>query len=231
MTKSFKELLVGVLMGDAHIRRVGLDKAYVTFEQSIKKREYINYLFEQAKESGLLIKTENLKEYSRSDSRYNTVNASLYFRTEPSEELKEMADLFLNKSDNKIIPSNIADHLSHKSLAFWIMDDGQRVKNGGITLCTDSYSKPEIEILREALASNFNFKTSIHKKKGKEDTIYERIYINKKSLEEQKDLIVPHLHDSMLYKINEEKTFKQDTSDVELTDSEPTDNPLGLFEE
>jgi hypothetical protein len=40
----------------------------------------------------------------------------------------------------KIIPQNIADHLTARSLAFWIMDDGQQVKRGGVTLCTDSYS-------------------------------------------------------------------------------------------
>jgi hypothetical protein len=29
-----KDMLVGVILGDAHIRKTGLDKAYITFEQS-----------------------------------------------------------------------------------------------------------------------------------------------------------------------------------------------------
>jgi hypothetical protein len=232
MSKNIKDLLVGTLMGDAHIRKVGLDKAFISFEQSNKKSEYLNYLFNQLKDSGLNLQNEEVKKYHRTDSRYaNTINKSLYFRTEASEELKEMADLFLDNSGKKIIPSNIADHLSHRSLAFWIMDDGQRVKKGGVTLCTDSYSHSEIESLRGALESKFNFVTSIHKKKGKEEGIvYERIYINKESLDQQKDLIQPHVHDSMLYKINME-VFKQNTSDMELTDTEATDNPMGLFED
>ena len=32
------------------------------------------------------------------------------------------------------------------SLAFWIMDDGQQVKRGGVTLCTDSFDLEEVNI-------------------------------------------------------------------------------------
>lgn len=45
------------------------------------------------------------------------------------------------------------------------MDDGQQVKRGGVTLCTDSYKPEEISILRKVLLENFNLITSIHKKK------------------------------------------------------------------
>ena len=37
MNKILKDMLVGVILGDAHIGRVGLDKAFITFEQSSKK--------------------------------------------------------------------------------------------------------------------------------------------------------------------------------------------------
>lgn len=46
-------------------------------------------------------------------------------RYQSIEELKPMADLFLDREGKKIIPQNIADHLTARSLAFWIMDDGQ----------------------------------------------------------------------------------------------------------
>jgi hypothetical protein len=111
--------------------------------------------------------------------------------------------LFLDENGNKKIPTNIGEHLTHKSLAHWIMDDGQQVKRGGVTLCTDSYNSEEIGILRKALNDNFNLITSIHNKKGRDESVYERIYINKTSLEEVKPLLKEHLHSSMLYKINE----------------------------
>ena len=45
------------------------------------------------------------------------------------------------------------------------MDDGQQVKTGGVTLCTDSFKPEEIGILRKVLQDNFGLLTSIHKKK------------------------------------------------------------------
>jgi hypothetical protein len=97
------------------------------------------------------------------------------------------------------------------------MDDGQKVSRGGVTLCTDSYSHNKINILREALKSNFNLVTTIHKKKGKDESVYERIYIKKDEFDEIKPSIAspPHMHESMLYKINEDITIKQDTYDIE----------------
>lgn len=213
MKKSITELLVGALLGDAHIGRTGLNKAFITFEQSAKKADYLNHLFQEIKKQGLPIRDNSLREYTRSDARYNVNNSSLYFRTESLEEIKPLAEMFLDKSGKKRVPTNIAEHLTEKSLAYWIMDDGQQVKRGGVTLCTDSFNSQEINILRDALKTNFNLITSIHKKKGSNESIYERIYINKDSLDSIKPSLIPHMHDSMLYKINVNMEFKQDTSD------------------
>ena len=100
MKKSITELLVGALLGDAHIGRTGLNKAFISFEQSKQKIEYLNYLHKITKEAGF-----DLKEpvtYSRIDSRYsNKTNESLYFRTESLEELKPLADMFLDSEGKK----------------------------------------------------------------------------------------------------------------------------------
>jgi len=220
LNKQIKEFLIGTLLGDAHIGRTGLNKAFISFEQSSKKREYLNYLLNITKEGEIPLMDENIREYLRDDPRYKTTNRSLYFRTQSIEELKPMADLFLDTEGKKIIPQNIADHLTARSLAFWIMDDGQQVKRGGVTLCTDSYSTGEIGILREALRKNFNLETTIHNKKGANDAIYERIYIKKDELENIKPSLKSHMHESMLYKINENQSetqnaIKQDSSDIE----------------
>jgi len=80
------------------------------------------------------------------------------------------------------------------------MDDGQEVKNGGVTLCTDSFTFEEVDLLKAALESKFNILTSIHNKKGKEN-YYKRIYIGKSSLNQLKPLLEEHMHETMLYKI------------------------------
>jgi hypothetical protein len=166
ISKALRDMLVGAILGDAHIHKTGLDKAFISFEQSKKKGEYIQHLQTLAKEELPLI-NETIKEYIRNDSRYNNnTNTSLYFRTQSLEQLKPLADLFLDESGKKVIPINIADYLTPRSLAFWIMDDGQQVKKGGVTLCTDSYNSEEINILREAIKAKFNIDTSIHTKRN-----------------------------------------------------------------
>ena len=95
--------------------------------------------------------------------------------------LRPLADTFLDENGRKIIPTNIAEYLTHRSLAFWIMDDGQQVKRGSVTLCTDSFNHNEVSILRETLKTNFDIDTNVNLKKGKNDALYERIYITKGS--------------------------------------------------
>lgn len=38
LNKQIKEFLIGTLLGDAHIGRTGLNKAFISFEQSSKKK-------------------------------------------------------------------------------------------------------------------------------------------------------------------------------------------------
>jgi hypothetical protein len=219
MKNTIKEMLIGTILGDAHIGKIGLDKAFITFEQSKKKLEYLKFLFELSEKEGLSL--NELKTYSRNDSRYNKINESVYFRTRSLEKLKPLADMFLNNDGKKIIPSNISEFLTPRSLAFWIMDDGQQVKRGGVTLCTDSYKSEEVDTLRKALKTNFNLITSIHKKTNKNsESIYERIYINKSSLDNIKPLLKEHMHDSMLYKINETPESLLEEGDITDIDSD-----------
>ena len=118
MKKELRQLITGILLGDAHIKRIGSDKAHITFEQSTKKQDYINHVYELVKKEGLAIKNEQLTTYDRFDARYGSVNSSYYFKSENLSELREFADLFLNENNQKVIPTNIANHLTHRSLAF-----------------------------------------------------------------------------------------------------------------
>jgi LAGLIDADG DNA endonuclease family len=37
-------MLIGAILGGAHISGTGVNKAFISFEQSKKKSEYLNYL-------------------------------------------------------------------------------------------------------------------------------------------------------------------------------------------
>ena len=203
-TNLLKELLVGILLGDASIRRVGTTKAVISFAQSGKKEAYFDHVYNTLQGENLLLNPRNLRSFV--DPRYPTkTNTALSFSSKSSEELKPLADLFLNEEGKKIVPYNISELLTPRSLAYWIMDDGQQVKRGGVTLCTDNFKHEEILMLQDALKSKFDLKTTIHIKKGILNT-YERIYISKNSVfESLKPSIVKHMEDSMKYKLNIEK--------------------------
>lgn len=195
------EMLVGCLLGDAHIQKYGKDKAYITFEQSIKHKDYVMHIKDVL--SGLDgIELNDIKYYKRTDLRHNSTNESIYLKTHSSELLYPLAAMFLLDSNKKILPSDIEKYLSPIALAYWIMDDGQLVKNGGITLCTDNYTLEEVNLMIKALTNRYDLKCTIHYKKGKSDRVYYRIYISKKSFDTLKPLIIPYVIPFFHYKLH-----------------------------
>ena len=127
MKKKIKDILIGTLLGDAHIRATKSCTAYITFEQSIQHKDYIQYLFEIMNEKDLCLNEPKI--YVRNDYRYKTITKSVYFRTKAMTEFKLLADMFLDENGKNIVPTDIAEHLTARSLAYWIMDDGQQVKS------------------------------------------------------------------------------------------------------
>lgn len=84
------EMLFGCLLGDAHIGVQGKDKVYMTFEQSIKHKDYIMHIY--AVLSGIDgLELSEIKYYKRTDSRYNSTNESIYFKIYGSELLYPLA--------------------------------------------------------------------------------------------------------------------------------------------
>lgn len=67
---------------------------------------------------------------------------------------------------------------------------------------TYSFNNNEVSILRQALKTNFDIDTNIQLKKGRNDAVYERIYITKDSFENVKSSLLEHMHESMLYKLH-----------------------------
>lgn len=199
LNNTTKDILFGCLLGDAHLEKSGTNKAYVTFEQTSKHKDYIMHIYELLKSEGLEL--FDIKTYQRLDSRYNKINESIYFRTRSSELLFPFLEQFL-VDGKKILPLNIEEHLNPATLAYWICDDGQLVKNGGVTICTDNYSAVEVDLVVEALANRYGLSCSVHNKKGKNGKVYHRVYVKKSSFDVLKPLILPYVHTSFLYKLH-----------------------------
>lgn len=76
------------------------------------------------------------------------------------------------------------------------MQDGSRGTAKGLYLCTDSFTQGDVKRLILYLMDRYSIKCSIHKAGNNY-----RIYIFTKSVETVKILILPFMHESMLYKL------------------------------
>jgi hypothetical protein len=117
LNNEIKDMLIGCILGDAHIGKVGDDKGFITFEQTIKHKEYVLDIYDKLSKSGIGL--QDIKYYSRKDSRYNSLNSSIYFRTTlNSELLYPFVNMFLSTSNIKILPLDIEKYLNPITLAY-----------------------------------------------------------------------------------------------------------------
>ena len=201
-----KDVIVGCGLGDAGFSITSENKAVMRFGQGLPNKSYLYYLFDIMKQYA---SQPQVKEQTVYDPRYDKTNLSYGFTTKASSIFYPFAQLFLDKTEKtkktiKIVPSCLYELLSPGALAFWLQDDGQHVKRGGITLCTDNYSYDEVLILKLILEDKYKLQCTIHNKniaKG-----YYRIYISAKSLPILQSLVVEYFHGSMLYKLNLKNT-------------------------
>lgn len=81
------------------------------------------------------------------------------------------------------------------------MDDGYKSGNG-LVLCTESFSKEEIALLKTVLESKFDLKVSLHIRRPSGGGVSQRIYISSESMKDLKTMVLPYFLPSMYYKLN-----------------------------
>jgi hypothetical protein len=125
------------------------------------------------------------KTYSR--VRFQTRTAAPLF--------SEYHSLFY-KGGSKIVPPDIGDLLTARSLAYWCpaAADGSKC-TPGFLLSTQSFSEAEVQLLCSVLLSKFDLNSSVRQHKGYV------IYIKANSMERFRALVLPYFHESMVYKL------------------------------
>lgn len=98
----------------------------------------------------------------------------------------------------KRVPDCIDLYLTPLALAIWIMDDGAKVGKG-LKFSTNSYSYGDCLKLVNALANNFNIKSTIQSAGVKDQHI---IYIWKESMDNLRNIVSPYMIKEMRYKID-----------------------------
>lgn len=96
----------------------------------------------------------------------------------------------------KVVPDDIDNILTPVSLEYWLMVDGGWNGNA-INLATNSFTREDVERLAFVLNNKFGFKCSVQSRI--------RLYIWPRSCPAFCDLLRPHVHQSMLYKVTPPK--------------------------
>lgn len=134
------------------------------FKQSIKNEPYIIHLYTIFQE--FCKTTPQIKDARLKDKTHQ----SIFFDTLTYEAFNYYYDLFY-KNKKKVIPSNIEELLTARSLAYWAMDDGSPDRSGFV-FNTNSFTLSEVELLVKVLKNKFNLNCSIHTRKDMAITPY-----------------------------------------------------------
>ena len=112
------------------------------------------------------------------------------------EVLIEYIKCFIKKGI-KYINADLVKYITPLALAIWTSDDGGWAKPG-VRLAVNSFKLKEVEFLVEVIQSKFGLNCTIQALKPSGNY---NIYIKGSSLLKLMELVLPHLHRSMYYKL------------------------------
>jgi len=197
--------LYGMLLGDGSCDTGGGNTTkgsnYIfKMGHSSKQREYLLWKQNILQQIGT-VKTR-VYEYKKTNSVYLVTNARRYFT--------KLEKIFYNNR-KKTVNSKILKKINALGLAIWFMDDGyvSANKSGSYygELCTDQFSKEQVELIADYLNKKFKFTVGIRTLKYKSGKIAYRIKFNKENCKRLKKKIEVYVNQipCMQYKLSKIK--------------------------
>lgn len=180
LTGKQREILIGCILGDAHIQ----PKGKICIEQSTHQQEYVSWKYHELKN---LSYPALPREIFRKDARNGKEYHSMYFYLR--QYFRSWREIFY-QGNMKIFPDNLI--LTPLSLAVWYMDDGCLSK-GKSTISIEGFDEENRNKVQKTFLEQFHIETVIGKSK--------KLVIKKKSQDAFYQLISPHVIPSMEYKI------------------------------
>ena len=192
LTKSQKEILVGLMLGDGHLETMNRGRTYrLKVEHSIKQKDYVDWLY------GMFKEWVRKPPVVREKFVFGRKFVNYYFSTYSSGKFRFYGQQFY-RDGKKVIPKMIAKLFSPLALAVWFMDDGsiKSKKHKTKLINTQSFSLQDLKRLQRALKDKFGIITT----RKKERTGW-RLYILSESIRKFEALINPYVIPSMRYKL------------------------------
>ncbi len=202
ITKDQREILFGILLGDAHAEYSPNGKSVrIKIEQSQRHSEYVNHLHE-------VFSSWNLSDVAqrRGNCLFSTpfspsllFYANQFYTFQDPQGKKDKKDMCVKSMcvKRKIVPKLLHRWLTPKGLAYWYMDDGslKSSESKGVLLKTHGFSTEDVSRLCNLLETQFQLLCKPRaQKEGKQ------VYISGKSYETLRKLIWKHIIPEMRYK-------------------------------
>ena len=135
-----QEIAVGMVFGDATMYRVSRE-AYIKFEQGHQQKPFVDHLFDEFKVY-CFMEAPGIR-FFLSDEKRGQVK-SLWFKTFSHKSFTAVWEIFYSSGKKSIQKGLLANHLTARGLAYWIMCDGSLQKNKkSLVLHTQGYTEEE----------------------------------------------------------------------------------------
>lgn len=182
LTTEQKEILLGSVIGDAHINFQG----QAEISHSPKQYAYINWLAYKLKS----VLTDTGLHFNQGKYRIRTVAL---------DTLKEMrCEIYGDRG--KQPTRNLLDKLTGLSLAVWYSDDGWLDNDSNYHICTHGFDEESHDILCKWLEEKWNITSTVRTTK-KRTKSYKHLCFDKENSIKFTDQIKFHMLPNMLYKI------------------------------
>ena len=182
-----RSVVVGSLLGDAHLTRNGS----LQIEHGIAQAGYVSWKYEMLR----VVAGKPPRIVERYDNRTAKTYRSVRFYSRTV--LRSFRDVFY-RDRRKIVPDGIGTLLDPLAVAVWFMDDGGRGGNTprGLVFNTSGFSADEQIVLRSALKQRFGIEANIHLVGSGF-----QLYVTARSYSQFYELVSPHLVAQMRYKL------------------------------
>jgi len=191
-TDSEFQVFLGTMLGDGHLQLPNDCKTVSgEFVHCLAQKEFCLWKYRQLKRF-CREPFETFQDDKRTLKRYFKIVCKLY-----SNPLFNKYYDLLYSNKIKYIKEELFNKIESLGLATWYMDDGTKSCTGGCTLCTNSFTKEDLDIIIKVLKNKFNISANIYKDST--------LYIPKKSYLIFESLIKPHIIPSMQYKMGPQK--------------------------
>lgn len=185
-----------------HNSRLRIDQSYPS------QLSYVNSFYNLFSNISGLKPRVNIR---KPDKRTGKIYSSIAFKTYNLPCLNEFHNLFYKNSGLthtngeirfiKVVPFNIQTLLTTISLAHWVRGDGYITKDKTVIICSENFSKDEINLLISALADKFGILASAVKRISSSGSVNSRIKISQKSINKFVNLIERYFVQELFYKI------------------------------